>query len=65
MISFTSLPAFHKETYLRNLTGNIKIVKRTPLLITLAIVVVIAGGYYVYSKIFHQSYIRGWDVVPS
>ena len=39
--------------------------KRTPLLITLAIVGFIAGGYYLYSKIFHKTYIRGWDVVPS
>ncbi|MEJ1240654.1 DUF3352 domain-containing protein [Chryseolinea sp. T2] len=39
--------------------------KRTPLLITLAIVVTIAGGYYLYSKIFHKAFIRGWDVVPA
>ncbi|MGC3943241.1 MAG: hypothetical protein QM762_01670 [Chryseolinea sp.] len=39
--------------------------KRTPLLITLAIVGFIAGGYYLYSKIFHKTFIRGWDVVPA
>lgn len=39
--------------------------KRTPLLITLGIVGLIAGGYYLYSSIFHKSYIRAWDVVPS
>ena len=56
---------FDKETYLRNLTANTKFVKRTPLLITLAIVVVIAGGYFLYSTIVHKSFIRGWDVVPA
>jgi len=40
-------------------------VKRTPLLITLAIVAVIAGGYFLYSRIFYKSFIRGWDVVPA
>ena len=39
--------------------------KRTPLLITLAIVAVIAGGYFLYSRIFYKSFIRGWDVVPA
>lgn len=39
--------------------------KRTPLLLTLAIVVAIAGGYYLYSKIIHKPFIRGWDVVPA
>jgi hypothetical protein len=40
-------------------------VKRTPLLITLAIVGVIAGGYYLYSKLLYKPFIRGWDVVPA
>lgn len=39
--------------------------KRTPLLITLAIVGVIAGGYYLYSRIYYKPFIRGWDVVPA
>lgn len=39
--------------------------KRIPLLITLAIVVAIAGGYYLYSTIVYKRQIRGWDVVPA
>lgn len=39
--------------------------KKIPLLITLAIVAVIAGGYYLYSTIVHKPFIRGWDVVPA
>ena len=64
MISLQTTFPFRKELYLGNLIGN-KVVKRTPLLITLAIVGTIAGGYYLYSKIFHKAFIRGWDVVPA
>ena len=39
--------------------------KKAPLLITLAIVAVIAGGYYLYELLFRKTYIRGWDVIPA
>jgi len=40
-------------------------VKRLPLFITVAIVFVLAAGYFVYDKYIKKSAISAWDVVPS
>lgn len=39
--------------------------KKTPLLLTLAVVVLSAGGYYLYEKILLKEPVRPWDLVPS
>lgn len=39
--------------------------KRTPLLLTLAVLFLIAGGYFVYEKVFNKPPIRTWDLVPA
>ena len=39
--------------------------KRTPLLLTLAVLILIAGGYFLYEKVLNKDPIRPWDLVPS
>lgn len=39
--------------------------KRTPLLLTLTVLVLLAGGYYVYDQILHKEPVRAWDLVPA
>jgi hypothetical protein len=39
-------------------------VKRTPLLITIGIVVLIIGGYYLYDKVLLEKNITAWEIVP-
>jgi len=39
--------------------------KRTPLLLTLALVILAAGGYYIYDRIFNKDQVTPWDLVPS
>jgi hypothetical protein len=39
--------------------------KQTPLLITVAVVSLIAGGLLVYDRVFNKDSLRPWDIVPS
>jgi hypothetical protein len=39
--------------------------KQTPLLLTLAVLILIASGYFLYEKVFHKDALRPWDLVPS
>ncbi|HEX8037630.1 MAG TPA: hypothetical protein VF490_00705, partial [Chryseosolibacter sp.] len=39
--------------------------KRTPLLLTLGLVILIAGGYYLYDRFFGKNPTRPWDLVPA
>ena len=39
--------------------------KQIPLLLTLAVLILFAGGYYFYDKIFDKDPLRPWDLVPS
>ena len=39
--------------------------KQTPLLLTLAVVVLLGGGYILYEKVLKKEPLRPWDLVPS
>ncbi|MEJ7643462.1 MAG: hypothetical protein WKF87_02635 [Chryseolinea sp.] len=39
--------------------------KKQPLIITIAILALLVGGYFVYTKIINKPFIAGWDVIPS
>ena len=39
--------------------------KRLPLFITVAIILVLAGGYFIYDKYIKKTAVSAWDVVPS
>lgn len=39
--------------------------KQTPLLLTLAVVVLIAGGYFIYEVVFKKDPTKPWDIVPA
>jgi hypothetical protein len=40
-------------------------VKRVPLFITAAVIIVLAGGYFIYDKFIRKAATSTWDVVPS
>jgi hypothetical protein len=40
-------------------------VKRTPLLLTIGIIILIAAGYYFYDSRFKANPLNAWDIVPS
>lgn len=42
-----------------------KKLKRTPLLLTLAVLALLAGGYFLYEKVLKKEPLRPWDLVPS
>ena len=39
--------------------------KQTPLLLTLAVLVLLAGGYIIYEKILSKEPLKSWDLVPA
>ena len=39
--------------------------KRLPLILTITLIVLLAGGYYLYTNFFQKNYVSAWDVVPS
>ena len=39
--------------------------KSTPLLLTLALLILSLGGYYLYDSVFRKDPLRPWDLVPS
>lgn len=39
--------------------------KKTPLLLTLAVLILTVGGYYLYERILTKQPVRPWDLVPS
>ena len=39
--------------------------KQTPLLLTLAVVVLTAGGYFLYEKVLFKDPVKPWDLVPA
>jgi hypothetical protein len=39
--------------------------KQTPLLLTLAVLLLVAGGYIIYEKILNKDPLKSWDLVPA
>ena len=39
--------------------------KQTPLLLTVAVFVLLAGGYFIYEKILNKNPLNAWDLVPA
>lgn len=42
-----------------------KKLKSTPLLLTIAVLVLLAGGYYLYENVLNKEPLRPWELVPS
>lgn len=39
--------------------------KKTPLLLTLALIILTAGGYYLYDQVLNKTPVKPWDLVPA
>jgi predicted HicB family RNase H-like nuclease len=40
-------------------------VKRLPLILTIIVIAVLAGGYFAYNRLFHQSHVTPWKLVSA